>query len=54
MERLNIQDLEVGKIYRAFYKGVEHGIYKIGNNKELFTRVSVKKYNWLGRIKILL
>lgn len=42
MKKLKIQDLEVGKIYSAFYKGVEHGIYKIGNNKELFTRVSVK------------
>lgn len=42
MERLKINELEVGKIYRAFYKGVEHGIYKIGNNKELFTRISVK------------
>lgn len=42
MKKLKIQDLKVGKFYRAFYKGVEHGIYKIGNNKELFTRVSVK------------
>ena len=37
MERLKIQDLEVGKVYRCFYKGLEHdGFYKVGNSGKLF------------------
>lgn len=37
MEKLKIWDLEVGKIYRAFYKGVEqNGVFKIGNSGRLF------------------
>ena len=37
MERLKIQDLEEGKVYRCFYKGVEqNGVFKIGNSGRLF------------------
>lgn len=37
MEKLKIQDLEVGKIYSAFYKGVEQeGIYKIESSGKIF------------------
>ena len=37
MEKLKIQDLEVGKVYSAFYKGLEHdGFYKVGNSGKLF------------------
>ncbi len=37
MKKLKIQDLEVGKIYSAFYKGVEQeGIYKIESSGKIF------------------
>lgn len=37
MERLKINELEVGKVYRCFYKGLEHdGFYKVGNSGKLF------------------
>lgn len=37
MEKLKINELEVGKIYSAFYKGLEHdGFYKVGNSGKLF------------------
>ena len=37
MKGLKIQDLEAGKVYRCFYKGLEHdGFYKVGNSGKLF------------------
>lgn len=37
MKKLKIQYLEVGKIYSAFYKGVEQeGIYKIESSGKIF------------------
>ena len=37
MNKIKIQDLEVGKIYRAFYRGEKaSGIYKIESNGRLF------------------
>ena len=37
MKGLKIQDLEVGKVYRCFYKGAEqNGVFKIGNSGRLF------------------
>lgn len=37
MKRLKVQDLEIGKVYSAFYKGIEQGgIYKIKSSGKIF------------------
>lgn len=42
MERLKINELEVGKIYRAFYRGEKtSGIYKIESNGKLFENYGI-------------
>ena len=48
MEKLKIQDLEVGKVYSAFYKGVEqNGVFKVGNSGRLFVCAGLEWENSL-------
>lgn len=48
MKKLKIQDLQVGKFYRAFYKGVEqNGVFKVGNSGRLFTCTGLEWENSL-------
>lgn len=48
MNKIKIQDLQVGKFYRAFYKGVEqNGVFKVGNSGRLFTCTGLEWENSL-------
>lgn len=48
MEKLKIQDLQKGKFYRAFYKGVEqNGVFKVGNSGRLFVCAGLEWENSL-------
>lgn len=48
MKKLKIQDLKVGKFYKAFYKGVEqNGVFKVGNSGKLFVCAGLEWENSL-------
>lgn len=48
MKKLKIQDLKVGKFYKAFYKGIEYkGVFKVGNSGKLFVCAGLEWENSL-------